>query len=405
MLQFLFSGACLWRWNDKLRPVELSEIEKQAHKMLVAAVLLHESAKALEAEKRVELESRVIEGSLFDYFYRLVITDIKPPVFYRIRQNPSQYHELTKYVLDRLEPRLAPLGAFWNRMKAWHTAQTGVDESARKILAASHLYASQWEFKLIEPLNHFDEEMPSIAKSFQDELNALTDLPALNAILDRDNALGKFANLCGQLRFQIRWTQAPRLPATSVLGHMFIVAAMAYLFSLAIGASQARACNNFFGGLFHDFPEVLTRDIISPVKVSVSGLSAIIKEYEESELERRVLLPLRKNGYASLVRRLEWYLGLPLGSEFQNACKIDGQIKIIDSFAEMKKHDLNRNDPRDGLLLKKCDLLAAYLEAHTSIRNGVTSRQLVSALPRLQHSLLDNAPEELNLEALLADFD
>ena len=29
----------------------------------------------------------VIEGGIFDYFYRLIITDIKPPVFYRIKAN------------------------------------------------------------------------------------------------------------------------------------------------------------------------------------------------------------------------------------------------------------------------------------------------------------------------------
>ncbi len=33
LLQFVFSGAYMKRWNDKLRPVELMEVDKQAHKM------------------------------------------------------------------------------------------------------------------------------------------------------------------------------------------------------------------------------------------------------------------------------------------------------------------------------------------------------------------------------------
>lgn len=85
----------------------------------------------------------------------------------------------------------------------------------------------------------------------------------MEAILTPNTALARFANLCGQLRFQIRWTQAPRIPATSVLGHMFIVATFAYFFSLSVDACTARANNNFFCGLFHDLPELLTRDIIS----------------------------------------------------------------------------------------------------------------------------------------------
>ena len=36
LLQLIFSGAYLLRWNDKLRPTELLEIDKQAHKMLLA---------------------------------------------------------------------------------------------------------------------------------------------------------------------------------------------------------------------------------------------------------------------------------------------------------------------------------------------------------------------------------
>ena len=35
----LFSGANIQRWNDKIRPVELTELDKQAHKMIIAYVL------------------------------------------------------------------------------------------------------------------------------------------------------------------------------------------------------------------------------------------------------------------------------------------------------------------------------------------------------------------------------
>ena len=39
LLQLMFSGSYMRRWNDKLRPVELYEIDKQAHKMIVAWML------------------------------------------------------------------------------------------------------------------------------------------------------------------------------------------------------------------------------------------------------------------------------------------------------------------------------------------------------------------------------
>ena len=405
LLQLIFSGACMWRWNDKLRPVELAEIEKQAHKMLIACVLLHEATASAAQDERIELAERIIEGALFDYFYRLIITDIKPPVFYRIRANRSHYEQLTRYALDRLEPVLSPLGPFWERMRTWHLRENADNDLDRRILAAAHLFASHWEFRLIEPHNPFDEEMPGIARSFQEELAQYADLPGMSALLAKDNALGRFGNLCGQLRFQIRWTQAPRIPATSVLGHMFIVAACAYLFSLDINAGAARRANNFFAGLFHDFPEVLTRDIISPVKKSSAGLQEILREYEQSELERRVLNPLTNAGFGAFVRQMSYYLGLEAGSEFQDCCRLNGRVSRLDGFAAMQANDLDENDPKDGQLLKVCDLLAAYLEAHNSIRNGLSSPHLIEARERLKNEICELAPEKLQMEALISDFD
>jgi len=404
LLQLIFSGACLWRWNDKLRPVELTEIEKQGHKMLVACALWHEYSLAMPDAGQVKLAARIIEGALFDYFYRLIITDIKPPVFYKIRQNKQHYEQLTKYVLARLEPVLASTGQFWERMRAWHMTE-GATTPDRRVLAAAHLFASRWEFLLIRPHNSFDDEMDGIAASFDNELSAYLDLPGMKALLEPGNALARFGNLCGQLRFQIRWAQAPRIPATSVLGHMFIVAACAYMFSLGVNASQTRACNNFFSGLFHDFPELLTRDIISPIKQSIPGLSQIIREYEISELERRVFGPLRSAGFGAFVERISYYLGLETGSEFTDCCRKNGNLVTLPNFAALCAHDSEDADAKDGQLLKVCDLLAAFLEAHNSIRTGISSPHLLEARARLKSQLSETAPEALQIDALIADFE
>lgn len=405
LLQLIFSGAYLLRWNDKLRPVELLEIDKQAHKMLLACVLWHENARHLPEDERLSLARDIIEGGLFDYFYRLIITDIKPPVFYKIKENPDHYRQLTEHVLARLEPVLSPLGPFWDRMRAWH--QT-TDESglARRILTAAHLFASQWEFHLIQPLNGFDDEMDDIDRSFAHRLDAFRSLAGMEAMLTPNTALARLANLCGQLRFQIRWTQAPRIPATSVLGHMFIVAAFAYFFSLSVSSCTARANNNFFCGLFHDLPELLTRDIISPVKQSVASLPGILKEYEEAELERRIFRPLRDEGFGALVERISYYLGLSVGSEFQE-CRRDGErvVKVEGFEALQQSCNADALDPKDGQMIKVCDLLAAFLEAHSSIRNGVSSPHLQEAQARLKARLCESPLECLKLGALLADFD
>ncbi|MFC4677414.1 HD domain-containing protein [Desulfovibrio legallii] len=406
LLELIFSGAYLLRWNDKLRPVELLEIDKQAHKMLLACVLWHEYTREADTARRVALATEIVEGGLFDYFYRAIITDIKPPIFYKIKANPRQFRALTQHVLERLAPALAPLGPFWKRMRAWHL-HPDEESPARRILTAAHLYASQWEFRLIEPFNTpFDEEMDDIGQSFHDRLAAFADLPGLIAMRTPRTALARLANLCGQLRFQIRWTQAPRIPSTSVLGHMFIVACLAYFFSLTVKACPARADNNFFCGLFHDLPEVLTRDIISPVKQSIASLPKMIKEYEETELERRLFAPLREEGFTDLVARISYFLGLEVGSEFQECVRRQGRVRTLDGFDALQREgNTDDLDPKDGRLLKDCDNLAAFLEAHSSIRNGVSSPHLLEARVRLLTRLRESPLACLNLDALLADFD
>ena len=405
LLQLIFSGAYLLRWNDKLRPAELPEIDKQAHKMLVACILWNENAGALSESGRRDLAAEIIEGGLFDYFYRLVITDIKPPVFYRIKENAEHYRRLTEYVLARLEPLLSPLGPFWERCCAWHRAEEE-NTPARRILSTAHLFASRWEFSLIKPLNGFDDEMEDIAASFEDRLGAFRNLDGAEALLTPGSALARLANRCGQLRFQIRWTQAPRIPATSVLGHMFVVAALAYFFSLSVNACRARAVNNFFCGLFHDLPELLTRDIISPVKRSVSILPPILKEYEREELERRIFRPLRLEGFHALVERISYYLGLEVGSEFYESVREGGRVRKVEGFDALQEAcNADALDPKDGEMVKVCDWLAAFLEAHSSIRNGVSSPHLQEALARLKADLYESPLKCLRLGSLLADFD
>ena len=74
------------------------------------------------------------------------------------------------------------------------------------------------------------------------------------------------------------------------------------------GSDRSAPSNNFYTALFHDLPEVLTKDIITPVKKSVGGLEELIADYEEQEVEDK-LLPLlpatwRKDFALSVARPL-----------------------------------------------------------------------------------------------------
>jgi putative hydrolase of HD superfamily len=406
LLELIFSGAFMKRWNDKLRPMELVEVDKQGHKMIVAWLLFLLNSRDMDMDDKRALGEAIVEGGLFDYLYRLVITDIKPPVFYRIKENPDDYRTLTSWVLKQLRPRIMPLGEdFVDRMSEY-LMQPEDKGLARRILHAAHLYASYSEFKLLKSINSMDHELVEIEASFIDRLNGMRDLVGVSELLDEDsNVLGRFARMCGRLRFQKRWSQTPRVPETSVLGHMFIVAAYSWFFSMEVGACRARSQNNFFSGLFHDLPELLTRDIISPVKGSSQEIGDLIHEYENRELDRVVLAPLKEGGYGEIAARLEYFLGLEIGSEFKATVTLDGVI--IEASDEQLAGEYNQDalDPKDGPLLKVSDSIAAYIEAHTALKNGISSDQLHHALYRI--GLRYNETPVIagvQVSALLADF-
>lgn len=408
LLQCIFSGADMRRWNDKMRPVELFELDKQAHKMIVAFLLWQQNSMQVDADARRELGIEIIEGGIFDYFYRLIITDIKPPVFYRICQNQEHYLKLTEWVLKELEPRVRPVDEdFWGRLVQYHY-RTAEEQNrlSDRILKAAHQYASRWEFQRIEPFNAFDEEIREIGTAFNKRLLALKDVIGVDELLaGSGTALSRMANLSGQLRFQIRWAQTPRIPATSVLGHMFVVAVYAYLFSLYLGSCEQRRINNFYCGLFHDLAELLTRDIITPVKRSVAALPELIHQYEDEELHSRILDPLDQEGYGHIRERLEYYLGLESGSEFYDTCRIEGSVHRLHDFDELHKYNQNGYDPKDGQMLKACDSLAAFMEAYVSIHNGIGSPLLYEAMARMRRELADRRFGALSMATVLADFD
>ncbi|MBN1857137.1 MAG: HD domain-containing protein [Dehalococcoidia bacterium] len=364
LLKRLFDSAYMQRWNDQIRPVELTELDKQAHKMIVAYVL----GKYEEQNAEFDWEA-VIEGGLFEYLQRLVLTDLKPQVFYKIKEDPGRYRELNDWVFSELADVLAPLGdEFCSRFRQYF--QQAEEPLHRRVLNGAHLFATKWEFEIIRRANPDGYEMERINQRLEAQLQHYYGLQGLRE-LGLYPRLRSFVDLCGLLRFQIRWSHVHRIPRTSVLGHMLIVAMLSYLFSLEMGACPQRCVNNYFTGLFHDLPEALTRDIISPVKHSVKGLSALIKTYEKEQMEEKVY-PLVPPA---------WHANLRLFTEdeFMSVVSVNGSIVRVPSNEISEHYNEDRFNPRDGEMTKAVDELAAYMEAYLALGNGMSAPELQRA--------------------------
>lgn len=362
LLELLYESAHIQRWNDHIRPKGFTELDKQAHKMIIAFII----ARFEEEDRKINVNWRgLIEGGFYEFLQRIRLTDIKPPVYYELMA--SHGDRLNRWVLDQLKAEANCIGGhFYEKFEAYLT-DARYCTLEKKILKAAHYLATNWEFQIIHNLNSNIFGLNETKTRIENEIEEHYDLVGVQKIW-----LGKksnsFINLVGQLRFQQRWAQSPRIPETSVMGHMLIVAMLAYVLSVELKACNQRVCNNYFCGLFHDLPEVLTRDIVSPVKKSVEGLEELIKQIENRQVQER-LLPLLPTSWH---KQIKYYIE----DEFANRVVVDNKVQLIASSVIPEKYNEDSFSPIDGELIKACDHLAAYIEAKLSLYHGISSRHL-----------------------------
>ena len=363
IIDYIFSSASIQRWNDYPRMVELVELDKQAHKFIIAYFIAK-----LETDINY---THLIEAGIFEFLRRVVVTDIRPDVFRKALQKKSK--EINSWVISKLTPSLKDIdnGTFLQKFEEY-LSNSDMYKKERFILKAASYLATKWEFSIVYQTSQFLNDIEDVKKSVDEELEDYYELIGVRKIA-LNKKLAKIIDLSGRLRFQKRWAQTPRIPETSVLGHMLTVAIFGYFFSLEINACDKRLQNNFFTALFHDLPEALTRDIITPVKYCVDELSDIIAEYEIEKIQDDIL----PNIPDSLHDEFSYILGLYDGikEEFTNKIKNNGKIEVVD---DISKYNIDKYEAIDGVALKQCDKLSAFVEASLSISHGIKSKELIN---------------------------
>ena len=116
LIQFIFEAAYIQRWNDHIRPQGFTELDKQAHKMMILYVL----ARYEEQDHGASLDWQVlVEGGIFEFLHRVVLTDIKPPVFHELMRKSG--HQLNQWVYKELVRRVPSLkgSAFMDKMQQY----------------------------------------------------------------------------------------------------------------------------------------------------------------------------------------------------------------------------------------------------------------------------------------------
>ncbi len=334
----------------------------------------------------------IIRSGLFDLLRRITLSDIKAPVHRRIRSRyPEHLAELDAWAVEQWES-LADDPEFIAEFRAW-VAHQDQDSPEDRVLVASHKLSTFQEVKLIRQVNPPAPELDRIEAGLRTALSPYVDLRGVREVLLQQN-LGGLVNQLERLRFQVRWSHTPRVPATSVLGHTMTVAAFAWFFSRSVGACPRRRFNNFFCGLFHDLPEAVTRDIVSPVKRATPSFPQIVKQVEE-EVVGEELMPL-------IDPRLHQQIHFYIDDEFASRILVDGERRTVSSAEIGESWNEDRFDPIDGELIRAADDFSAYLEASQSIRYGIRSHFLQGGVDRIRSEYRDAVIAGLPVGELIA---
>ncbi|MBR6297475.1 MAG: HD domain-containing protein [Treponema sp.] len=366
----IFEGFSIDRWNDLVRPFDLVEMDKAAEKMVVSYII-----GKYEENRGVEIDWEwMIYASVFDLLRKIALCDIKSPVQRLIHTKyPDEYRRLNEWVLEQYRGMIENDEIF-GRFRKYIAAKCGngsltpVQEQTARVYGAAHKYSTMRELEMISMVNE-PERLERIKKEVSADLQTFLDLRGLQLLITKQKPFD-FLMRIEQLRFQTRWNQTPRVPKTSVLGHCFFVSVLTLLFMHENGAKMCskRVYNNFFSALFHDLPEAVTRDIISPVKQATDGLPSIVKDIEDIIVSRE-LVPLMEDFYKDEMLYFT-------SDEFQNRILVDGKIEHV-SFEDLNtKYNSDDFNPVDGKMVRLADQYSALLEADSSIRYGITSKQI-----------------------------
>ncbi|EID84462.1 putative hydrolase of HD superfamily [Treponema sp. JC4] len=369
----IFEGFSIQRWNDLIRPFDMVEMDKAAEKMVLAYII----GKYEENKGHFIDWEWIIYASFFDLLRKIALCDIKAPVQQMLkREFLDEYMRLNEWVLNQYRGLINDDDLF-SKFTIYVGQKAGYFKLSQELIPslrvynAAHKYATMRELDMLAVVNE-KQRLEKIYTELQADIQPFLDLEGLQKIMTHQKPFD-FLMKIEQLRFQTRWNQTPRVPATSVLGHCFYVATMTMLLGRQSNPNMCkrRIINNFFSALFHDLPESVTRDIISPVKQATDGLPDIVKKIED-EIVAKELVPLMEDFFRD---EIIYYTS----DEFSD--------RILDSEKQVKKvswEDLNNFynedelNPVDGRLVRICDHLSALMEADISIKHGITSTHLAT---------------------------
>ncbi|QFR38729.1 HD domain-containing protein [Candidatus Gracilibacteria bacterium 28_42_T64] len=333
ILKLMFTrGLSMKRWNNFPRIEDVSHLDNIGYKVHIALFLAYLEEKNGTSVDREFLIKRII----FNSFRGLVISDIHSGTRDYIMEIDSDiFSEIEKKAYIAIFEKEAP-----SHIK--EDMENTINDNSKTIeldiIFAAKKYAAYRECLVNEKVYSDMYEVPlkGLIISLEKQRKKLK---SLDILLGNDNYI-KFLSHIRRLSHSLRWNQEKRMFPVSVMSHLVIITFISYV----LGKIENDNGGNYnilelmLKSIYHDIPEAITGDIITPTKKSVSGFEEVLERVE--------------------IKMMDDYLFYYVEDDYKEL--------VSDYMLQPFEGD-------HGVLSKKADILSALFEAKVEVNNGATN--------------------------------
>jgi len=262
------------RWNNFPRIEDVSHLDNVWFVIHVALFLAYLEEKTGNKVDREFLIKRII----FNSFSRLILSDINSGTRdYILKVDDSIFDKLEEKAVDYL------LWFDWPdyiKVDLINTLNNKEKVLELSIINVSKKYAWFFECKINSVVFSDMYDVP-LTQIKDDLIKYRKELKSLDLLMDNDN-YKKYLSHIRRLSHSLRWNQQTRTYPISVMSHLVITTFISYI----IWNIENNAGANIdiqelmLRTIYHDIPEAITWDIITPTKKAVEWFNHVLEQVE-----------------------------------------------------------------------------------------------------------------------------
>jgi len=262
------------RWNNFPRIEDVSHLDNVWFVMHVSLFLAYLEEKDWAKIDREFLLKRII----FNSFSGLILSDISSWTRdYILKINDTVFSEIENKAFDFLLSQDAPEYIKKDIKDVLNNKEKKLELF---IIEASKKYAWYMECKINEKVFWDIYEVPLNQINLYLEDKRI-DLKSLDILLKNDN-YKKYLTHIRRLSHSMRWNQNKRIFPISVMSHLVVITFISYI----IWKIENDSWSNYdiqelmLRSVYHDIPEAITWDIITPTKKAVEWFEEVLEKVE-----------------------------------------------------------------------------------------------------------------------------